>query len=883
VRQFVAQPKVRAAALVLSGRCYERETTPYKALDAIIDALSAYLAHLPIAQASALLPVGVTRLARMFPVLRRVPAIVSWPEVDREEKDPHELRRRAFGALRELLARISLRTPVILCIDDLQWGDIDSAALLGEIMRPPEPPSLLVIATHRAAESEGETVLAALRDARKAYEADAPMHIVSLDPLSFEETVDLALTRLGGSGRANRAIAEAIAAEAQGLPFFVDELVRYLDTNDDTRVVVNLDEAIRARLASLAPSARALLIALCVAGHPLESGVAAAAAGLPDESTALSVLRAGSLVRRSAGPRKDMFEPYHDKVRAVVAASLDAAERATLHGRIANALETRGPSDPEVLFVHVREGGDLARAARYAEAAAVRAEEALAFDRAAALWREALELSGANGEASRVLWEKLASALSSAGRSVDAASAFERACDSAPAARALDLRRLAAEHLLRGGAIVEGIRASHEVLRSVGLSLPTTAFRTLLSIAWQTVRMRLRGFAFAARDESLVSPFVLAKADACWSVGASLAVVLPVTARLMQIEMVRLALDAGETRRVARSIGLLIATEIRGTRALAFSRRLIQIATPLVAQAKQPELEAWLAATIGIASYLRGEFQEARPRIEEAVEAFRVTCVGKLWEQANLAIFRGWTLFQLGELDELHRHVSRATQEASQRGDRYLATNIRLGVMNSVWLASDEPDRARTEVDLALANWGSNEVQVQVWHELLARAQADLYERKGDAALARIEATWDTLRRAHLFRIQIVASQAYHLLGRALLASKGGVLDKTARRSLAAARAIEKEGMPAATGWSAALRAGSFHAMGDVARARTELTRAAGGFDAHGMKLWSLAARRRVASLDDAPTTEIDARMQALGVRDTGRMTDCLVPGFAKR
>jgi serine/threonine protein kinase len=166
VEQFLETIVGNDRTVILAGRCHERESVPFRALDSLMDALTRYLLHLSPLEVDALMPRDVVALARVFPVLRRVEVIDHVREHSRQIPDRQELRQRAFVALRELLARLGDRKTLVLYIDDLQWGDLDSVALLDELLQPPAPPRLLLLMCYRSEERAANPVLRAVLEAQ---------------------------------------------------------------------------------------------------------------------------------------------------------------------------------------------------------------------------------------------------------------------------------------------------------------------------------------------------------------------------------------------------------------------------------------------------------------------------------------------------------------------------------------------------------------------------------------------------------------------------------------------------------------------------------------------------------------------------------------------
>ncbi len=402
VRHFLDDLSSRVAdVVILEGRCYERESVPYKALDGVVDSLTKYLLALPEGKAEALMPRDVLALARLFPVMLQVDAVFDAPQREQEIPDPFTLRRRAFAALRDLLARISDRQPLVLYIDDLQWSDADSTTLLEDLLRPPDAPQLLLLASFRSEEIETKPFLRSLLQ-NTGTEICRELRVAAL---TKDEAQRLARNLLGSNVLTTEPLVGSIVREARGNPFLLEQLARYASTSDQTATTgISLGVMLTSRLRHLPRGTRQFVDALAVAGRPINPEVAYQAAGLSgDELPLVSSLRAAQFLR-SAGSEHTV-ELYHDRIRETLASQLDQTSVKQIHRRLAQALEARNIDDPEALFEHYLGAGERVRAATHAGVAAKKATDALAFDRAAAFYRRALELAPARGASSLICRE----------------------------------------------------------------------------------------------------------------------------------------------------------------------------------------------------------------------------------------------------------------------------------------------------------------------------------------------------------------------------------------------------------------------------------------------------------------------------------------------
>jgi len=887
--------------VVLSGRCFEQESVPYKMLDSLVDALYRHLKRMPRAELEAILPRELWALAKLFPVLGHVPGA---PVEGRTEAgDPAQLRRRGAWALRELLASLAGRGTLVLFIDDLQWGDLDSVALLLEVLRPPSAPHVLLLASYRQDEVETSPALATLLQAlREEPYHRIVMHDLEVGELEATESEEL-MRSLLPAGAQRLPPAQALATEGRGSPFFLTELARYIEESSQPgplagesaalgEVPTGLDAVIQARLRRLPEPARRLLEVISVAGQPLpRTSAARAASGAPggaEELQALALLRAGQLLRVRRVEGREELLPYHDRIREAVVTRLAPEVRRGHHRGLALVLEESGRAELEQLVFHFREAGELPKSARYAIQAATRAHEVLAFDRAARLYRAALETGTVASEEARGLKARLGEALTSAGRPREAAEAHLQVAEVVEPARALVHRRQAMEQLLLGGYTEDGLEVLARVLREEGLSQPSTSVGALLSLATRQLWLKVRGVGFQPRPAAEVPGDTLRRIDTYWAAALGLGITNPIRAADFQTRHLLLSLRAGEPQRIARALAMhAMALAIRGGRSGERADELLRTARALAERESQPYALGMSLVGLGMRAMTQGDFRKSEAHLREATTLLQERIAGVPWELDFARIQWATSLWQLGEFRQLAVLVGTLLEDARERGNRHCETMVRVTSEYLVQLAAGEPERARETLRIAMRGWTQRGYHLQHYRESAAQVRIALYLGQGQRALDIIRGRRFLLWRSGLMRVKALRIESRYWSALAALAAEPHGQGAVLRQALRTARALEREEV----GWAkaplaAALRAAVARRQGNDAEALRWLTVAEEGARAHGMALVAATLERRRGEVlggeeGRALISQSEAWAAGQGIREPERMAAFGAPVMA--
>jgi len=895
VRHFVEVRLAPHGALVLRGRCYERESVPFKALDNIIDELCCRLLALPEAVVAGLRPVHAGALIRLFPVLARVPALRSQPGAHKEIH-PVELRTRAFGALKSLLRSLAASRPLVLCIDDIQWADADSGRLLAALLCAEDAVPLLILGNDRTDSSQVNPTLAEYERVSELALRPLPIAQLTLRPLPPDEAAELARSLLGREARAStrELLVERVAAESAGNPLLLTELARWLSGHTCAalreREHASLDALFTDRFGALDAQSRRVLELLAVAGRPLPASVVTHAAGFVGSThTTLRALRASRLVHITPRGPDELLELDHDRVGEALTADMEPAVRHALFRRLARAFEA-SPGARSDTLVEQYLGAQLPHeAARHARRAADSALATLAFLRAAWLYEQALTLGDYDPAEQALLYGDLARALEHAGKGLEAAAAYQRAAalrsDSAESAL---LEERAAHHLLLNGECEQGLALLRQGYRRLGLPWPRTRLFLMLAVLFQLVSSPLRRLGLWPTRTSPRQHGVRAQLLALAGAG------LEGVDTLRAVYNALLCFDAADQsgdevwrKRSAAGRGFMRCASLAwGGAARGFREQ--ESACAWAAAHRQGHALADLLSQLALAHGLRGQ---PRAALETATR-----CEAELRRLPPVPFDRyvvvgvvGNALLELGELREARRRWASYTHEARLHGDLMSSFWIHAHPVHfAILFAADDRESARIILERQQRLCRRHpSYKVLVWAHTICAAEVLLYWGEAGAAERLVSAEWSALSGSGY---PFMTELSLLLRARACLAAAAPLPRSVARARLlrGAARAIRAlclRGGRARPGQVELLRAGLALQRQQRGRALTYLERALWLFDASESKLVAASARYCQGALEggEAGWAAQDAALACLkaeGVADPARWIVWNAPGL---
>ena len=854
VRRFLR--RLPAQALVLEARCHPQESIPYKAFDAIVDDLARYWLGLDDTEAKLLRPSeGAEALALLFPELRRVANLATEAAVPRG--DPRAARQAGFDALQSVLTRIGRQRPLVLWVDDVQWADADSVALIERVFgTEPAPPVLLVLSRRPDDETQEPALLAAIAQVRARGRADR----IDLDPLGEQAARDLAGAIAARGGMDERRV-DAIVEEAAGVPYLIAELAHFASRRGgpgEISIPTTAGSLTRERLAALSAADRAIVELAALSGASLPTSVLLDAAAGADRRRLrdLCILR----LLRWADTSGESVQIYHDRLREFVVDALAADATSAHHRSLVTAMERVAGSDAERMMAHALAARDRPRTQRHALSAARRAETALAFDQAARLYEVAL--GATDDDAPRAqLHELAAEALANAGRSQRAAPEFERAMTALERERPGDrerrafLRRRAGEQYLKAGRYDDGVRLMEVFLAEVDAKLPRSSTGALAVSALRRTRLYVRGFDFEPVAADAIDPRTRHRLDDLWAATTALSMMDPVRSDGVGLLHFHESLRAGATAHVARSLGYeaAFAALIGGRFLRRKAAELLRRNRDALERGVGPYERAFYQLGAGASAFFHSAWQDTVHSCDAAAAGFRRDCRGAEYEAAVALVWSLSALGQAGRVAELCTRIPAVIREADSRGDLFAANNYRTGFHALARVAAGLIDDVQSDLRKVVETWKPGFYQMHAYHRVFAGVAADLYLGRPRAAVAWVENDWPALKAGLYLRMELPAMELRWARARAALAlafeERGRQRQRRLARVKALIRAVRSASCPAARPHAALLRAGLAVIDDRVDGAISPLRLALGGYSAAAMRMHAEVTRWVLGSL----------------------------------
>jgi class 3 adenylate cyclase/tetratricopeptide (TPR) repeat protein len=741
---------------------------------------------------------------------------------------PSEERRERFlRTINLILEDAASQRPVLLVLEDFHAADEASRDLL-RYLAGAFHAGICVVVTYRDEEVGPAHPLRAL-----LAELDRERRLARVGLTPLDESGVERMTAALAPGRDTAALAHAVFERSQGVPFYVEELLKTALDDPEARpdhlaLPRTIADSVRVRVSRLVGERGAgiadLLEAAAVAEIPLGYDLLVRLSDR-DETEAGADLAAAIDAQLLEGPttRSEIYQFRHALTREAVGSGIPPARRRRLHARVAAAIESIGDSEARAALLarHFAAAGDRPKALAYARQGATNAIRVGAWSTAIDLLRDAVAMASGTPDEGPVL-EELASALQAAGRAAEAEEALlragsrARATSDATAAARVDVR-LASVLRMQGrrADAVTAVTRAIDSLEGNGGELLADAVATHAALAWaendpeEAAALATRALALAERHGA-----THARVSALTVLGAALCRLGNVSGRDELKEAIALGTAHGHIADAANAY-LELAGALQRSAEWEAARVAAQAGADLAGQHGLEFAQANLLAQVSYVLITQGRYAEARRAAEHAVSLARPNTVAATAAKVVLADALTMLGDHAGSLalhHEVAAEVHRADPErrAFMLGSRARA-ELGLGRIEEAW--------ASAQASLELATGGQRGMSVTPF--LIA---GDVAEAKRDPTAAREVIS---ILDRHAARFDVRQAQVVRAELEAVARAAEG--EDSAEAFASVARMYADLGVPIraayrrATSGLVRMDAGDGEARAEVERARSEL------------------------------------------------------------
>ncbi|AUX23190.1 protein kinase [Sorangium cellulosum] len=256
------------------------------------------------------------------------------------------------------------RGPVVLVLEDLQWGDLPTVTLVDGALRNLRELPLLVLALGRPEVRE------TFRDLWTSHGA-LEVRLATLPRRASERLVRQALGQ-----DASDTLVQALVERADGNAFYLEEQIRAVAEGKGAGVPETVLVMVQARLEALDLEMRRALRAASIFGETFWRGGVAALMGGADATRPLEMLEQRELIVGGRGESLAGEVEYsfrHALIQEAAYGMLTERDRELGHWLAGEWLERAGEADAALLAEHFERGGDPGRAVVFYERAAEQA------------------------------------------------------------------------------------------------------------------------------------------------------------------------------------------------------------------------------------------------------------------------------------------------------------------------------------------------------------------------------------------------------------------------------------------------------------------------------------------------------------------------------